>query len=490
MIPKKKTFTGMATTALLTTALALPTGCSKQNNIEATVPESTVTIVETPPAPPPVQTRPQPDRPAPIPRPPRATSTEQQPAQQSAPTTQQQPAPTPPTVELPPGWTQEQYQTLITLRNEIRLPNVMRHDQQVQKIINGDLNDIDPILVGRHIVFEPTWLEFVGNNRQLSRQQFQAWRDRLDRVYDSYEELIGSKPVSRDKMLVSLRPASDFPKPAVSGMVNRNTPGIIRINRDVLLLPAPHNAGRVFFANAQTPNGVPFVLLHEMAHLFAFHREWELSEETAAEFLTAYSLESLGFHYGMPGFSHGPRVFGAFAPTRGTQHREHGFGMAERAFRNNTLAPISAGYGLHESVSAFYKFGLAGVNGVGWDAFKLAFRSYDDPNFVPRYQYRSAHSNNLHARAHEQARDLFDRVAQFSEIARRTNNPNEALRTLPDRGALLDQHLPVTKTPNTRTQAELQPARFRQLQQRQQHQQQLQQQVQQRLQQIQPTQQP
>ena len=402
-----------------------------------------------------------------------------QPAQ-TAPATQQQtatqPAPVSPTVQLPPGWTQEQYQTLMKFRAEVRQPGTFAQRER-DVLIHGDLKDIDPILIGRNILFGPDWLEFVGTNRQLSRQQFQAWRDRLDRVHDSYKELIGSGPIAGEKITISAQPATDFRIATVSGSAN-GANRIARINGDILR--GTSNASRVFFESIRR-GGVTHFVPHEMAHIFAHNRNWEIEHEATAEFLMAYALESLNFHYGVPGFNHDPRQVSVFAQTRGTQLRELSFNVGLHAFRNNTITPIAGRYACLGSVHAFYKFGLAGVNGVGWDAFKLAFRSYDDPNFAPRYQYRSSNSNRQQALRHEQARDLFDRVAQFSEIARRTNNPNEALRTLPDRGQLLDQHLPVTKTPNTRTQAELQPARFRGIEQlQQQAQQRLQQQAQQR----------
>ena len=158
-----------------------------------------------------------------------------------------------------------------------------------------------------------------------------------------------------------------------------------------------------------------------------------------------------------------------------------GFKIADNARLNGTITPIASSYFRKDNVHTFYKFGLASAPGVGWDAFKLAFRSYNDPDFVPRYTYGGTPD-----RQHMNARDLFDRVAQFSEIAERTGDPYDALRTLPDRGQLLDRHFPVFKTPNTRTQAELGPPHWTSpALQQQHHQQQRQQQAQQRQQQAQ-----
>ena len=57
----------------------------------------------------------------------------------------------------------------------------------------------DPVLIGRYVVFSTEWLELVGNGRDgtVTRRQFQAWRDRVDRLYECYEKFIRSRSIER-----------------------------------------------------------------------------------------------------------------------------------------------------------------------------------------------------------------------------------------------------------------------------------------------------
>ena len=325
----------------------------------------------------------------------------------------------------------------------------------------GAIERLDPILVGRNIVMDPQWLNFVGDGRQLTRQQFQAWVSRLDCVYDAMEDLVGSKPTRGDTIFVALRPASSFQRPTIAGTGGN---GIINVNRE-------HGIRDQFFRDISS-NGITRLLPHEMAHIFAQNKQWEISQETTAEFIKAYVLESLAAHFGVLEFRHGAttNTFNTMAFTRGSQHRKRGFDIAYRGFRNNTLSPISPSYGNHNSVHAFYLFGLVDV--VGWEPYRQAFRSYlPESGFIPRYIYRGPQGGRAPTR--EAARDLFDRIAHFHEVARTSNDPavlrtvppnarnityEQVLRSLPDRGRLLETHLNVTKTPNPRAQQTAQQA--------------------------------
>jgi hypothetical protein len=61
------------------------------------------------------------------------------------------------------------------------------------------LNNLDPVLVGKHVVFSKKFLDHIGPNKSITAQQFAIMRDRTDRVYDAYKELTGSPPGAGEK---------------------------------------------------------------------------------------------------------------------------------------------------------------------------------------------------------------------------------------------------------------------------------------------------
>jgi hypothetical protein len=121
-----------------------------------------------------------------------------------------------------------------------------------------------------------------------------------------------------------------------------------------------------------------------------------------------------GAQYGTPG----ERGF-FLQKTVGTAHRQRLYDRALEAFRNNKIEA----FGINGSSFQIYILGL--VDKVGWETYQKAFRSYNDKTFTPQKFTTTGRA--------AQARDLFDRIEHFG------GKPG-VLRTLPDRGVLLDKH--------------------------------------------------
>jgi hypothetical protein len=272
-------------------------------------------------------------------------------------------------------------------------------------------------LVGKNIVFDSQWMDYVGNGKPLSEQQFQAWLKRLDRVYDSYEDLVGSKPAGVEKITIALRPGSEFPSNLIFSAASKTEKGVVHINKDDLI--NHQTRGPAFFKGIQSES-VTEELLQGMAHVFVQNRSWGISARTESDLLIGYALEAVDGHY-----------FFENIKMTGPQHIKGAFGIANIARTRNTITPITEP-GKMNGVHNFYLFGL--VETAGWDAYKKALRSYDDPKFTPSFTYKGKSPQ------HERARDLFDRLSQFS-------GKPDVLKSLPDKGELLEKHLPVTKTP-------------------------------------------
>jgi len=399
---KKPKLSGVTGTALLTTVLLFP-GCdlAKPKNAQQEImDETTVGIVEQPE----------------IASPPAArndinqSKTVAEPAQKKSPVAQPLPAITRPSksesppeqtpelkpqLQLPPGWTQEKYQTLEQLRNEMprRLPNSMY----------GSCENIDPILVGENIVFSNKWLQFIGSNKPLTRQQFEQWRDRIDIIYNCYVDLVGTTPKKGKKVFINASSNSDNGSAhALDNTITYNINYTRMKNR---------------FEEIAKHNSWDYTAMHELGHVFANSRKWEIDIEVITELLVSYFMETiLEAQYGAPGKS---------GVTLGARHRQRMYNRSLDDLRAGRIEAFDRG-----GVFQLYIHGL--VDKVGWDTYKQVFRSYSDENFTPN-KYEITWDKNGHFIGNPNARDFFDRIEYFS------GKPG-VLRTLPDKGALLDKY--------------------------------------------------
>ena len=312
----------------------------------------------------------------------------------------------------------------------------------------NDVEAIDPILAGKNIIFSERWLPIIGNNRdtQVTPQQFRAWIDQLDTVFNTYEGFVGRKPHNqRGIIVVDLIPQAELmtsTSPSGVGNAHEHNNGVICINRDSEYF-------KWFLSNIRTQSTPTRLMLHEMAHSFAsihFKPSPWAECEAAVNFLMSYAMEKGGFKYGIP-----PDEIS------GIRHRRDRIQWAINNLRAGNIKDFDYGCG---TAYDLYLLGLPNV--VGWDTVKAAVRSYQDNQFeVTKTSAPSGREQGTrHANARSLAHELFDRVAHFHDEARANpelarNIPRsgqnltgaQALRSLPDKGELLDKYFTVATTP-------------------------------------------
>jgi hypothetical protein len=256
------------------------------------------------------------------------------------------------------------------------------------------LDKLDPILVGENVVFSKTWLEkMVGPNKPLSRKQFEAWRNTIDKQCQCLEEFTGGNP---GKIYICTATKEKFARISIAGTRWGNS---ITYNLD-------NEYNKVVSWGEIRQGAKSSVAEHELAHAFAGDA-WKIDSESMAELLRSYVGEKLKNDFSV--------------------RRDICINLVND-FKNGTLAMFSMHSG-ETSAYRFYLFGL--VERVGWDTYKKAIHSYNGAG-GPEYDITSA-------------RDFLDRLEYFS------GKPG-VLRTLPDRGKLLDEHFNVEITEKPYTQ--------------------------------------
>jgi len=295
--------------------------------------------------------------------------------------------------------------------------------QQIEKVA-------DPILVGRHVVFSTAWLELVGNGRDgtVTRQQFQAYRNRVDRLYEAYENFVGYKPPSGTIIFIDLQRRGT----TAAGATYNSGANLITFNKDrenSCCMRSTQNALR-------SRDLVGRCMMHEVGHAFG-RGPWVADMETAADLLVFYAE-----YRGIRANASNPTL-----PLRQAHIRR-----ILRIPQDDITAFSRDGEDGHANryTNAYelYMHGL--VDEVGWETFRRAIQSYRDSTFTPtkRYVPDSARGQTV---MHARAREFFDRLAHFyaEERARRGLPPDrgDVLRRGPDEGVLLDRFFTVNTTP-------------------------------------------
>jgi len=275
-----------------------------------------------------------------------------------------------------------------------------------KEVVVKALDKIDPILVGKNVVFDKKWLDgVVGDGKPLTRRQFEAWRNRVDRIYDCYEDFTGSNP---GKVYIDLQPHGKFSHASTTGHAHRAGGGCLNID-------SGYNKERW----RAIANGFDsYVLMHEMGHAFSMGKIWCLDEESIAELMVAYAMEKGGARID---------TINASNPKN---HRQARYNQSLNASRGKDF-PVSSEQSESPSLCRLYMFGM--VEKVGWDVYKQTIHSYDGVRFsigeIPIL-------------------DFIKRLEHFSG--------KPILRTLPDKGALLDKGIGAERV-NTYIPKNLQP---------------------------------
>jgi len=169
-------------------------------------------------------------------------------------------------------------------------------------------------------------------------------------------------------------------------------------------------------------NGSEYAMSHEIMHIFASDRLWEAEAESFAHLGEAYFIGKSNI------------VFDKKVNIWPLTTLQGEFDKAQENFKSERLCKFS-----YENGTAldYYLFGLVGK--VGWETYKKVFRSYADGSYTPKnygkYEITPSHEERYYKAPDKviRARDFFDRVAHFS------GDPN-VLRSLPDKGRILDLH--------------------------------------------------
>ena len=288
-------------------------------------------------------------------------------------------------------------------------------------------NVIDPVLVGRHVVFSTEWLELMGNghNGMVTRQQFQAYRDRIDRLYECFEKFVGHKPRGGDKIFIDLQPL-DLERTVYmerygfvpSGLFGGGKITINTGNRDL--------QNFVDQQGIRTSSLLSFTMMHELAHAFESGQPWVADSEVAADFLVYYALENGGFRT----CNTKPVFYQRYSRLHAIQKNSQN---VVAAFSGKGKNPHT---NRHNNAYGLFMYGL--VDEVGWETFRRTIQSYHNGTFTPIRKYApngEKEQTTKHVRAHE----FFDRLAHFYGDA-------GVLRRGPDKGALLDKHFTVNAT--------------------------------------------
>ena len=268
------------------------------------------------------------------------------------------------------------------------------------------LKDIHPVLVGKNVVFSKNWLPYIGS--QVTPQQFAHLRDNIDKVYTSYTELIGVAPKRGEKVFIDINPQG-----RTRGTAHAH-PGL---NAFCLNSESTYMNG---FWKEVGKGSWSNVIMHELAHTFTANRDWvrEIGfGESIAELMVSYALErNPQAFYGIPGTRSGPHAY-----TTGTQHRQNRNNANLAAAQRGTIKTFSPNP-LEPSLYDYYLQGL--VEKAGWKAYAQAFRSYNNDSFTSKYSYEEGPLTGI-------AMQHLERIAHFSD------NPNTLLKSLPDKGQLL-----------------------------------------------------
>jgi len=274
------------------------------------------------------------------------------------------------------------------------------------------------MLVGKHVAFHSEWLEYIGPGKSLSKKQFEVWRDKADLTYESFEELLGARPGNRGetKIFVQARKTEETGGHAHprSGLVCLNSHA--KSFESILKEIASHGSANL-------------TLMHEVAHIFGFLKDWDIDREGITDLLIAYAMERNQEKLQYGGVFRGADIH--WRKTVGEQHRLRRVERASKKYKNNTIVPFNIN-GAVGSVHDLYVLGL--VKEVEWDTFKQVFRSYNDKGFRPNI-YESLGSTKIENKP-ARMRDFLERIEHFS------GKPG-VLRSLDDNGELFDQYFNV-----------------------------------------------
>lgn len=265
---------------------------------------------------------------------------------------------------------------------------------------------INPLLVGRNILYSEEWLNHIGN--LVSEEEWRTFVERNDRIYDGFAHLHGSLPRRGQRFFVRLDDLQSFYAKAY-GL----SPNIAFDRRESRLR-------NMFEFSRRGSYG--WIMLHEISHKFDMcvpNRDWSAEAEGMANFKVPFVMEMLNAKVYSTETAQAYHLF----------HEHAGGGVSDPAFpiegRDLRFAQIEAAMIAWGRGTNFHTFATAAHNAhsandlylnklgrfAGAEAVKLAFRSYTNPAMkrcLPRVDFNDRTQVGI-------AREFFERMVHFGQ---------------------------------------------------------------------------
>ena len=215
--------------------------------------------------------------------------------------------------------------------------------QQIQRAIEDELKNLDPLLIGKNVVFSREWL------RHLDRNELGVLRDHADKIHGCFAAFSGRAPMNGSKVLVGF--SLDSRDPAAHAHSHMN---LICFDRD--------------YARTKNPAAWVSVLAHEMGHIFNYRTRLcnDDTTETLANLFRAYALEQLGNPFSKN-------------TNAGKEYRAQQYNHALDNYRSGKIKTFNDSA---RGGSAFDLYVHGGVGEVGYEPYKKAIR--ENKSATPR----------------------------------------------------------------------------------------------------------
>ena len=193
--------------------------------------------------------------------------------------------------EINPDLSPEQQETMRRLLEKLEISRIVnnclsfRVNQPIRQIMADIAKDIDPVLVGKHVVFSNEWKKMIGNDKvnQVTRQEFQKWVGVIDKVYECYAEFTGNEPTIGASFI-------DLHYIKTEGNVKSSLGGHARGGTGFVCVRENHAAFKGDFLTHVRQGNPMFIIMHEMAHSFDGVGPRSAESETLAHFIQAYAM--------------------------------------------------------------------------------------------------------------------------------------------------------------------------------------------------------
>lgn len=241
-------------------------------------------------------------------------------------------------------------------------------------------------------MFSKEWSPYVGDGKKVSQTSFQTYRNDVDRLYTCYAGLIGATPKDGSKVYVDIIDHANN-IPAIFDFDGVNYIGYAGL--DEFVWESLNDAGQLGY------------LRKPMTDTFVKNIDPK-KNNSLNDLFQSYTFEHNGLN-----------------PYKGKSKDWYRKSVYDKSVKEFNKGKLDAFKESEHEVCAYDMYLLGLVDKVGWDTYEKALRSYKTRG----YQSKS-YSGDSSVVA---ARDLLDRIEFYS-------GKKDVLRSLPDKGKLLDLH--------------------------------------------------